>query len=668
MKLRKPPVLLLTGISKGFPGVQALAGVDFQCEAGEIHGLVGANGSGKSTLMGIASGAIACDAGGIEITGERLTVADPAAARRMGLATVYQDTSLVLDMSVAQNLFLSALPHQRPSYSRMVSWARERIKEWGIITIDPEEQVADLSFGIRQLLEVIKALVCRPKVLLLDEPTSALGPSDVSHLHALMRQVADGGAGVVYVSHRLPEVLEVADRITVLRDGQSRGTLFAKDLTPEHIVELMIGNRLEIEFPPKQGDRGGDHRVALSVDHLVGAQFGPVSLKLYKGEILGIAGAEGNGQREMLRALAGLEDANGGVALDGETLRLNSVQNMLQANILMLSGDRARDSIFTALCVRENMGVHVLKSFSKWGLLAGNQERVAVTNLVDRLGIVTPTIDVPICSLSGGNQQKVVTARAFLYPARVLLIDEPTQGVDAKSRLDIYLALRGKAAEGISILVKSSDPHELAGLCDRVVVLSRGHIVRELSGPDLAERSIVSAFVTSEQSTSKVEAAAARRTFAEVGLGRSRRLTESEWMPAVILGALMVLIGGYTSTQSSKFLTALNIMHLFKQTLPLAIVGMAQLCALLVGGFDISVGSLMSITVVLASFLIGSAQPASTLIGGTLVCSGGWSDGGFGKRNSCEGFSYNTCHRYHCDVGNSTRHCSSPASRTSGAD
>lgn len=615
-------VLILRGISKAYPGVQALRDVDFQCAAGEIHGLVGANGSGKSTLVGIASGAITRDAGSVEIVGGHLTDGGPADARRMGLATVYQDTSLVLDLTVAQNLYLSALPELRPKYAEMVSWAREWIQECGLTVMDAEAQVGDLSVGMRQLLEVIKALVCRPKVLLLDEPTSALGPSDVEALHALMRQVAAGGTGLVYVSHRLIEVLDAADQVTVLRDGQCQGTFSAEELTSERVVELMTGKRLAVEFPSKPADRDGDGDVVLGVDGLVGSQFGPVSLKLFKGEILGIAGAEGNGQREILRALAGVEEAKGRVSLDGQLLRLNSVGDMLQAKIIMLSGDRAQDSVFAGLSVRENMGVHVLKSFSRWGLLLGNREAVAVNDLIDRLGIVTPTMEVPISSLSGGNQQKVVTARAFLYPARVLLVDEPTQGVDAKARLDIYLALRGKATEGLSVLVKSSDPHELAGLCDRVLVVSRGHIIKELRGLELTEKNIVSAFVTSEQSVSAVKAATARHILEDKGMGRMSRLGQSRWMPIVVLGVLMVFISAYVSTQSEKFLTGLNVLHLLKQSTPLAIVGIAQLCVLLIGGFDISVGSMMSVTVVFASFLMVTGASSLGLVGGVVVCLG----------------------------------------------
>lgn len=618
MDLPASPALLLQGISKAYPGVQALYDVDFECRGGEIHGLLGANGSGKSTLVGIASGAIAPDVGRIEIFGERLTVAHPAVARYMGLATVYQDNSLILDLSVAQNLFLSALRHQRPKCSQMESWAREQIRD--CLSIESKTQVSDLSVGVRQLLEVVKALVLKPKVLLLDEPTSALGPADVAYLHTLMRQVAATGTGVVYVSHRLSEVLQVADRITVLRDGLCRGTFPAKDLTIDDAVTLMVGNPLEIEFPPKHADPNLDQEVVLSASGLVGARFGPVNLNLYKREILGLAGAEGNGQREILRAIAGLEQAKGSITFDAQRLRLNSVENNLRAGIIMLSGDRARDSLFAVLSVRENMGIHILGSFCRWGLLVGNQERVAVTNLVDRLSIVTPSIELPVRFLSGGNQQKVVMGRAFLYPARVILVDEPTQGVDAKARLDIHRTLRAKAREGICVLINSSDAHELAGLCDRVLVVSRGHIVKELSGPDLTEKNIVSAFVTSEGSVSAAEASTARHGLDQERPGRLQRLFRSERMPLVALIALMLLVGGYTSTQSEKFLTSLNIRHLLAQTIPLAFVGMAQLNVLLVGGFDISVGSLMSVIVVLGSFLIIGTNPPLSLVSGALIC------------------------------------------------
>jgi len=610
----------MRGISKAYPGVQALDKVDFQCEAGEIHGLLGANGSGKSTLVGIASGVVVPDTGTIEINGEGLKFADPAAARSVGLGTVYQDTSLILEQSVAQNLFLSALPDQRPRYSQMRDWARGKIKDFEL-TMDADALVADLSIGMRQILEVIKAMICRPKVIFFDEPTSALGPPEVAFLHRLIRLAAAGGTAVMYVSHRLSEVLDVADRITVLRDGQFRGTFLTEGLTPDRVIELMVGNRLEMEFPPKRMPEYGKVQVALSAEDLDGrGRFGPVSLQLYVGEILGVVGAEGNGQREILRSLAGSETASGQVSLNGQPLSLNSVERMLDAGIILLSGDRERDSLFSVLGIRENMGVHVLENHSKWGVVADNRERLATMDLVDRLGIVTPSIELAVRFLSGGNQQKVVMSRAFSYPARVILVDEPTRGVDAKARLDIYSVLRSKAEEGISVFVNSSDPHELAGLCDRVLVVSRGQIVRELSGTNLTEKNIVSALVTSKDKTPKHEAVAGGTAEIKEGAEHFHRFLQSDWMPLAAILALMTIIGGYTFTQSSRFLSVLNFHHLFRQTIPLALVGMAQLNVLLVGGFDISVGSLMSITVVLASFLIVGANPPLILFGGAMIC------------------------------------------------
>lgn len=626
-------VLRLQKISKRFPGVQALRDVSVECEAGEIHAIVGENGSGKTTLLSIASGALSADSGTVEIIGGRLKQAHPAEARRMGLATVYQDSSLILELSVAQNLYLSAPPGERPRYREVVSWAREIIDRYAL-DLDPRAVVGDLSLAKRQFLEVIKALLSRPRVLLLDEPTTALGPGDVAHLQNITREVASQGTGVVYVSHRLPEVLELADRVTVLRDGESQGTFRTEGLSQERIISLMVGTSLEMEFPTKPGLEDS-REVVLSVDNLSGSSFGPVRLTVRRGEIVGLAGAEGNGQREILRALAGFEPASGQMTLRGKRVRLNSPTAALNAGIMLLSGDRARESIFPVLGVRHNMTVQALDRFGKLGLMAGTNERTVASSLVRDLEISTPSLEQPVRFLSGGNQQKTVLSRAFLNPSGILLVDEPTQGVDAKSRLDIYRALRAKADEGVALIINSSDALEMAGLCDRVLVISRGQITREIRGGGLTEENIVASFLTSdarraqrEEPPSTSEAPATGRRWSAVGaipsqlLNRVPALFKAEWTPLWVLALLILAIGFYTSSQSSAFSSTLNMRHLMLATIPLALVAIAQLNVLLLGGFDVSVGSMMSLTVVVASFVIAPGDPTIGIIGGVAACLG----------------------------------------------
>ena len=489
-------VLTVRGLSKAFGAVQALRDVSIDCHAGEIHALVGENGSGKSTLLGIASGFLAPDEGTVEIGKQRLARDSPATARRLGLGIAYQDYSHVLDLSVAENLFLAVPADSRPAWARMQSWAEETLAAFKL-DIPVTAPTGLLPLAERQLLEVAKALLTRPKVLLLDEPTTALGPEAVDRLHTLVVEQVREGVGIVYVSHRLPEVLAVADRVTVLRDGVAQGTFEAASVSEDALVALMIGRPLTVAFParaalPEHAD------VVLAVSGLRGERFGPVDLEVRKGEILGIAGAEGNGQVPFLRALAGVEPAVGSASCDGAKLDRRSPAGPLRAGIVLLSGDRRGEALFPVLSVRANATIQILRRLARGGIVSRGRERRAIAGLVERLKVRMASSEQPVQSLSGGNQQKVSLIRPFLRgDVKVILAEEPTQGVDVGARFDIYEALRAKADEGIATVVKSSDPLELAGLCDRVVVMSRGRIVEEIPRHELGERRIVEAIVGS---------------------------------------------------------------------------------------------------------------------------------------------------------------------------
>jgi ribose transport system ATP-binding protein len=489
-------VLSVRGLSKAYGAVQALRDVSIDCRAGEIHALVGENGSGKSTLLGIASGFLAPDQGAVEIGGSRLAHHSPAAARRLGLGIAYQDYSHVLELSVAENLFLAVPADARPAYGEMQSWAEETLATFKLdiaVTAPP----GSLPLADRQLLEVAKSLLTRPKVLLLDEPTTALGPEAVERLHTLVLEQVREGVGVVYVSHRLPEVLAVADRVTVLRDGVRQGTFEAASVSEDALVALMIGRPLTVAFPERPSP--AEHAdVVLAVSGLRGERFGPVDLEVRKGEILGIAGAEGNGQVPFLRALAGVEPAIGSASCDGAKLDTRSPAGPLRAGVVLLSGDRRGEALFPVLSVRANATIQVLRRLARGGIVLHSRERHAIAGLVERLRVRMASSEQPVQSLSGGNQQKVSLIRPFLRgDVKVILAEEPTQGVDVGARFDIYEALRAKADEGIATVLKSSDPIELAGLCDRVIVMSRGRIVEEIPRHELGERRIVEAIVGS---------------------------------------------------------------------------------------------------------------------------------------------------------------------------
>jgi ribose transport system ATP-binding protein len=607
-----------SGISKRYPGVQALDAVSLECFAGEVHAVVGENGSGKSTLLSIASGVVGADEGTIELDGQSLTHPRPSLARRLGVTQVYQSTSLVLDLTVAENLFLSAPPAHRPQrYGAIRRWASAQLADYGL-AVEATQHVRELSAAQRQLLEVVKALIARPRILLLDEPTIALGPAQVEQLHAAMQREASRGVAVVYVSHRLPEVLSVAQRVTVLRDGQCQGTQDAASLTEHDLVAMMTGVAPEREFPPHRRVTV-DAAVVLSVRGLRGAGFGPVDLAVRRGETLGIAGADGNGQAEVLRALAGLVTAEGSVSCDGREVPLRSPQDALRSGILLLSGDRKGESTFQPLSVCYNATLQVLEKLRVRGLLSRRREHATVSATVDQLAVRTPSLDQPIRLLSGGNQQKIVMGRAFLHDACILLVEQPTQGVDVGARADIYRALRTRSDAGTATVVTSSDAHELAGICDRVIVLSRGRVTRELSGADLDENRIVGSFVGSHAQRDRGDQAAATAESRR----RAARLTSwfsAGWAPLALLGLLIVLLAGYAAAQTPTFLSSVNIQSLLLAVIPLALVAMAEVNALLVAGFDISIGALMGLVVVTASFLIAEGGSTPALILGLTGC------------------------------------------------
>jgi ribose transport system ATP-binding protein len=495
MNAEQPIVLDLQHISKQYGTVQALSDVSLDCRAGEIHAVVGENGSGKSTLLGIASGFVEPDQGTVLIGGRRLRKDSPAEARRLGLGMAYQDNSQVLPLSVKENLYLATPSRKRPPYWQMKKWATDKLAEYEL-DLFPDAPTGYLTLAQRQLFEVVKALMGDPKVLLLDEPTTALGPDEVDLLHRTIRACAERGVGVVYVSHRLPEVLTVADRITVLRDGRGQGTHVASDMKENQLVSLMIGRSFQAAFPPTLDDSAK----ATSLLMLTGFQgplFGPINLTVRRGEILGLAGAEGNGQAEFFKCLSGQIPPKAGLVMcDGRELNLISPSDAVNAGILLLAGDRKHEALFPVLGVRNNSTIQVLEQFSSLGFVNRGREQKTVREMVSLLKVRTPSLEQPVQFLSGGNQQKVSLTRPHLLEnLKVILAYEPTQGVDAGARFDIYEALRAKATEGAAVIVKSSDPIELSGLCDRVVVMSRGQIIDEIQRADLSEKRIVEAIV-----------------------------------------------------------------------------------------------------------------------------------------------------------------------------
>src|ERR1700749_3817617 len=372
-----PIALRLTDVRKSFGAVRALKGVTLEVRAGEVHALLGENGAGKSTLMAVAAGSLQPDEGTVEIAGGTLKTASPGAAQALGLGVVYQPPALAEDLTVVENMLLSMPRKLRPSYSKAPAWAREALATIGAEKIDVSSRISELTAAETQLVEIAKALALDPKVLILDEPTAALESEEVEHLFQQVRAIRERGTAIVYISHRIPEVEAIADRLTVLRDGSTRGTFGVDEVDEAKILELIAGRELEAVFPEKLGP-GQAGKPVLSVAELSGSNFDDVSLEIAEGEIVGIAGVAGNGQREFVRALAGLGGHTGTVTVNGGEVNLRNARRAQRDGVFYVSSDRQREGIFPALSVRENAVASSLQSFTKFGVVDGKDERGAL--------------------------------------------------------------------------------------------------------------------------------------------------------------------------------------------------------------------------------------------------------------------------------------------------
>lgn len=602
-------VLKLSDVVKTYPGVIALKGVSLAVTAGEVHALVGENGAGKSTLMAVAAGAALPDSGLVEIDGHPLDPPTPATAQALGLAVVYQHLSILEDLTVEENMLLAVPPSLRPPFRRSSAWTREKL---AVVApqIDPAARVSELSVADRQLLEIAKALALEAKVLILDEPTESLTHAESERLFEQIRRITAGGAAVVYISHRLPEVQRIADRITVLRDGEARGTVAAADASEDEILRLIVGRAVSQAFPAKSA--ASAEEPVLRVHALTGPRFHEVSVDLRPGEIVGLAGVEGNGQREFLRALAGLLPASGDVHLRGQKVPHGEPGRAKAAGIIHLPGDRHAEGLFLPLSVRENTSILALSRVTKLGFIDRRREGRVAAAEVERLAVRTPSVETPVASLSGGNQQKVLFARSLLADPQVLLADEPTHGVDAGARIEIYQLLREVAEAGKAVVVLSTDVVELQGLCDRVLVFSRGEVVRELEGAEISEENITGAAITSERRRDTLAARAHRAL-------RLRRFAAGDYLPSLVLALLVLGLGGYTSVHDSLFLSRFNFQTMLLLVTALALIALGQLIVLLTGAIDLSVGPLTGLVVVVFSFFAGQGQGAGMLVLGLVV-------------------------------------------------
>lgn len=498
------PTLALHGISKSYAAVAALTEVSLEVLPGEVHALLGENGAGKSTLMGVASGTTTPDRGSIAVLGETVDELTPGRATELGIAIVHQHPAVLPDLTVAENIAVAvparllAGPDRRAAMRAML----ERVG----CTAHLEDRVGGLSIAQKHLLELAKAMAGQPRLLILDEPTAPLGKESVGLLFDLIRSAAEQGTAVVYITHRLAEVRELADRVTVLRDGHHRGTAVVSEVTDDELLAMIVGLQLEYTFPAKHLG-GAEVQPVLTVEGLSGDRFSGVSFTARRGEIIGVAGVVGNGQSDLLRALAGLDGHTGAVVVDGSRLG----HRQLLRSSAYLPADRHHEGLMMSLSVRENAALSALDRLGPSRFVSRRREVELVGAEVAGLAVKTASLESPVTSLSGGNQQKVVLARSLLSKPAILLADEPTQGVDVGARAEIYRILREVSDSGVPVIVASSDAKELEGLCDRVIVLSRGHVVASLAGAEVTEERMVRAAVESTTHTRTEDARAGRR-------------------------------------------------------------------------------------------------------------------------------------------------------------
>jgi ribose transport system ATP-binding protein len=605
--------LVAEGLTKTFGPTTALRQVSATFQRGRVHGLIGENGSGKSTFVKIVAGIHRADLGQVTLDGVTIAASDGAApgAARVGPArvgAVYQDGSLIEELTVGQNLDLIVEPALRPRDAGDAGWRRKLLDRFGLAEIDLPSRVADLPASEQRLVEIAAALARRPDVLLFDESTSVLDERGVARVLASMREAASQGSCVIFVTHRLHEVLAVASDITVLRDGEVVAELPTAGASTDELVRHMAGREVAAFTRRVVSHDGAD--TVIRATGLRAARCGPVDLAMRRGEIVGIAGAAGNGQAELIRALAGEGRRSGQVQVAGQTL--NRPEHATRLGAVFVSADRRSESLSSLLSVRENYTIALRGTAGHWwSWLRRGPEVAAASTLADRYDLARTSIEQPVSSLSGGNQQKVAIGRAVARRPAVLLVEEPTAGVDVRSRFSIYRSLVEVAEQGTAVVFTSTDASELRLLADRVVVLARGRRVAELHGDDVTEEAIVHAFSTATEHESADVAAAHRAG------GRARRLlNQVTWTPAtfVLLTVLLIALAGYASARDASFASMGNVGAILQLCLPLALVAMAEMPVLLTGEIDASLGSLMGLIVVLLSFQPGLPVPVAFLL------------------------------------------------------
>ena len=486
------PILQVRGVTKGFPGVQALAGVDLDVYPGEVHVLLGENGAGKSTLMKTLAGVHRPDAGTLTLRGEPVTIASPRHAQALGISTIYQEFNLVPDLTVAENLFFGHEPLKAPGivdFRKLNADARAYLEELDL-RVAPDALVRGLGVAQMQLVEIAKALTTNAAILTMDEPTAALSEREAERLFGVIRKLEAKGVAIIYISHRMPELFALGKRVTVMRDGRTVGARVMAETSPEELIRLMVGRDLAEVYPEPSGAPPGAPLLEADGMTVPGVLRG-CSVRVAAGEIVGVAGLVGSGRTELLRAIFGADRAQGTVKVKGVARRIRSPRDGVAAGLGFLTEDRKGQGLALGMNVRENTTMASLRRFVKLGKIDHEAERQETAGFIAKLGIRTPSGEQIAKLLSGGNQQKVVLAKWLATDADVLFFDEPTRGIDVGARAEIYALMRQLAAQGKGILMVSSDLPEVLGMSDRIYVMSHGRIAGELPRAEATQERVL---------------------------------------------------------------------------------------------------------------------------------------------------------------------------------
>ncbi len=485
---------MMQDISKSYDGTQALRRVDFSAGSGEVHAIVGENGAGKSTLVKILTGAVQADTGQILLSGKQREIGSPLIGQRLGIRMVHQHVSLVPHLTVTENILLGDMPKRRLKW--WINWpeahsrAQKILEEIGFRGINVRKIVSRLSASQQQMVEIAKAVAVKPQILIMDEPSAVLSQEELKRLFALIRKLKEKSVLILYISHRLDEVFEIADRVTVLKDGALVGTVRPQEIDRGTLIKMMVGRTLDEIFPQRHGRADGE---ILKLNGLsLKGYFDNVSFSVAQGEVVGLYGLIGSGRTEVARCIFGAEQPTSGeIRLSGQAVRPKSPHDALKAGIAMLTEDRIRDGLVLFLSIRDNVSLANFALMSRWGILRRRLQNSLIQSKVQELNVRPPNIDRPVRTLSGGNQQKVVLAKWLLARAKLLILDEPTRGVDVATKQEIYHIIKGLADSGMGILLISSEMPEILGMSDRVLVMREGRVVGEFLRQQATEQNLL---------------------------------------------------------------------------------------------------------------------------------------------------------------------------------